>query len=210
MATTARRLILASSSPDHRALLEKAGYAVEVLPSHIDEPTGQGFTDPRHYVMTVSWMKAAAVAGKIEASHGVYPRGTVGINPTAHQIILAADTVGWLDGQVIGKPDDVDHARRIITALMGRDHELWTGVVLWRRPDNVQVVWQECTRLHFRKLSAAELDAYLATDQWVGRSGAYAIQEDGDPFMRIIEGSLTNVIGLPMESLQQTLPVLYP
>jgi septum formation protein len=141
--------------------------------------------------MTVSWMKAAAVAPKVDAG-----------------IVLAADTVGWLDGQVIGKPDDVDHARRIITALMGRDHELWTGVVLWRRPDNVQFVWQECTRLHFRKLSPAEVDAYLATDQWVGRSGAYAIQEDGDPFMRILDGSLTNVIGLPMESLERYLPMV--
>jgi septum formation protein len=185
MATAAaRRLILASSSPDRRALLERVGYAVEVMPSHIDEPTGQGFTDPRHYVMTVSWLKAAAVAPKINDG-----------------FILAADTVGWLDGQVIGKPDDVQHARRIITSLMGREHELWTGVVLWRKPDNVQVIWQECTRLFFRTLSQEELDAYLLTDQWVGRSGAFAIQEENDPFMRIIDGSLTNVIGLPMESL---------
>ncbi len=187
-AKPARRLILASSSPDRRALLEQAGYAPEVIPSHIDEPTGQGFTDPRHYVLTVSWLKAAAVAPKIDAG-----------------LVLAADTVGWLDGQVIGKPTDVDDARRIILALSGREHELWTGVVLWRRPDNVQMVWQECTRLFSRTLSKDELDAYLATDAWVGRSGAYAIQEENDPFLRISEGSLTNVIGLPMESLQRHL-----
>lgn len=189
MATaTTRRLILASSSPDRRALLERAGYQIEVMPSHIDEPTGQGFTDPRHYVMTVSWLKAAAVAPKVEQG-----------------LLLAADTVGWLDGKVIGKPADVDDARRIITSLSGREHELWTGVVLWRRPDNVQVVWQECTRLFFRKLTKQELDEYLATDQWVGRSGAFAIQEENDPFMKIIEGSLTNVIGLPMESLARNM-----
>jgi septum formation protein len=189
MATnTPRRLILASSSPDRRTLLEHAGHAVEVMPSHIDEPTGEGFTDPRHYVMTVSWLKAAAVAPKVNDG-----------------LVLAADTVGWLDDQVIGKPADVDDARRILTALGGREHELWTGVVLWRRPDNVQIVWQECTRLFFRALSAAELDAYLATDTWVGRSGAYAIQEKNDPFLRILDGSLTNVIGLPMESLQRQL-----
>jgi len=166
-------------------MLERAGYTIEVMPSHIDEPTGQGFTDPRHYVMTVSWLKAAAVAQQV-------PDG----------LVLAADTVGWLDGQVIGKPADVDDARRIIRSLSGREHELWTGVVLWRRPEDVQIVWQECTRLHFRALSEAELDAYLATDQWVGRSGAYGIQEANDPYLRIIEGSLTNVIGLPMESLE--------
>jgi septum formation protein len=192
MATTStpysRRLILASSSPDRRILLEQAGYPIEVMPSHIDEPTGEGFTNPRHYVHTVSWLKAAAVA----------PQVTEGL-------LIAADTVGWLDGQVLGKAVDVHDARRIITAMGGREHELWTGVVLWRRPDDLQIVWQECTRLHSRVLSAAELDAYLATDAWVGRSGAYAIQENNDPFLTIIEGSLTNVIGLPMESLQRTL-----
>lgn len=169
-------------------MLERAGYPVEVIPSHIDEPTGQGFADPRHYVMTVSWLKAAAVAPQV-----------------ADSLVLAADTVGWLDGQVIGKPNDVDDARRILTALSGREHELWTGVVLWRRPDDVQIAWQEYTRLFFRALSKDELDAYLATDTWVGRSGAYAIQEENDPFLRILSGSLTNVVGLPMESLARQL-----
>jgi septum formation protein len=189
MATaTSRRLILASGSPDRRAMLERAGYSIEVIPSQIDEPTGQGFTNPRHYVMTVSWLKAAAVAPQVDDG-----------------LILAADTVGWLDGHIVGKPNDLDDARAILTSLSGREHELWTGVVLWRRPDDLQIVWQECTRLFFRKLSAQELDAYLATDTWVGRSGAYAIQEDNDPFLRIIDGSLTNVIGLPMESLRRHL-----
>jgi septum formation protein len=189
MATAAsRRLILASGSPDRRALLERAGHSIDVIPSGIDEPTGEGFANPRHYVMTVSWLKAAAVAPQVEDG-----------------LILAADTVGWLDGRIVGKPDDLDDARAILTSLSGREHELWTGVVLWRRPDDLQIVWQECTRLFFRELSAQELDAYLATDTWVGRSGAYAIQEDNDPFLRIIEGSLTNVIGLPMESLQRYL-----
>ncbi|MSU78615.1 MAG: septum formation protein Maf [Gemmataceae bacterium] len=183
-----KKLILASSSPDRRILLEKAGYELDVLPSRIDEPTGADFTDPRHYVQTVAWLKAAAVAPNV--SEG---------------IVLAADTVGWLDGQVIGKADDVEHARRILTAMGGREHELWTGVVLWRRPDNVQVTFQSCTRMYCRALSKQELDDYLATDAWVGRSGAYAIQEENDPFLRIIDGSLNNVIGLPIEEL--TIPL---
>jgi len=169
-------------------MLERAGYFIDVIPSGIDEPTGQGFTDPRHYVMTVSWLKAAAVAPQVEDG-----------------LILAADTVGWLDGRIVGKPNDIDDARAILTSLSGREHELWTGVVLWRRLDDLQIIWQECTRLFFRKLSTQELDAYLATDTWVGRSGAYAIQEENDPYLHIIEGSLTNVIGLPMESLQRYL-----
>jgi septum formation protein len=158
------RLILASGSPARRDLLTRAGLPFEVMPAAIDEPTGEGFTDARTYVQTVAWLKAAAVAPRVDAG-----------------VVLAADTVGWLDGKVIGKPADAADARRILTTLGGREHELWTGVVLWRRPDDLQVAWQERSVVHFRKLSDAELDAYLATRQWEGCSGAYAIQERDDP-----------------------------
>jgi len=119
--------------------------------------------------------------------------------------VLAADTVGWLDGKVIGKPADETDARRILTTLGGREHELWTGVVLWRRPDDVQICWQELSRVFFKKLSRDELDGYLRTRQWQGCSGAYAIQESNDPFVQLRSGSISNVIGLPMESLQRVL-----
>ena len=185
------RLTLASGSPARRDLLSRAGFTFDVRPAHIDEPTGEGFTDPRTYVHTVAWLKAAAVAPQVESG-----------------VVLAADTVGWLDGRVIGKPADEADARRILTTLGGREHELWTGVVLWRRPDDVQLVWQEVSRVHFRRLTEAELSAYLATRQWQGCSGAYAIQEQDDPFVKLIAGSLSNVIGLPMETLQQRLPLL--
>ena len=189
MATpTPPRLILASASPARRDLLARAGIAFDVMPAAIDEPTGEGFTDPRTYVQTVAWLKAAAVAPRVDAG-----------------LVLAADTVGWLDGQVIGKPADEGDARRILTTLGGREHELWTGVVLWRRPDDLQFVWQERSLVHFRKLTDAELNAYLATRQWQGCSGAYAIQERDDPYVTLRSGSLSNVIGLPMESLQQVL-----
>jgi septum formation protein len=139
-------------------------------------------------VHTVAWQKAAAVAAKIDQG-----------------VILAADTVGWLDGKVIGKPADEAGARSILTTLGGREHELWTGVVLWRRPDDVQICWQELSRVFFKKLSQAEMDAYLASRTWEGCSGAYAIQEVNDPFVKLKEGSLSNVIGLPMESLDRIL-----
>ncbi len=154
------------------------------IPADIDEPTGEGFSDPRTYVQTVAWHKAAAVAPRV-----------------AEGLVLAADTVGWLDSRVIGKPADEADARRILTTLSGRQHELWTGVTLWERPGDRQVCWQEVSKVFFKKLSAAELDAYLATRTWQGCSGAYAIQESGDPFVHILEGSMSNVIGLPMESL---------
>jgi septum formation protein len=182
------RLTLASGSQGRRYLLERAGYTFDVQPANIDEPTGAGFTDPRTYVHTVAWLKAAAVAPRIAAG-----------------LILTADTVGWIDGQVIGKPEDEADARRILTTLGGREHELWTGVVLWRRPDDLQIVFQEVSRVFFRRLSEAELSAYLATRTWQGCSGAYAIQEQDDPYVVVRQGSLTNVIGLPMERLAQVL-----
>ncbi len=189
MATkTPLSLILASGSPARRELLERSGIPFTVQPANIDEPTGAGFNDPRHYVHAVAWLKAAAVAAKVDLG-----------------LVLAADTVGWLDGQVIGKPEDEADARRILTTLGDREHELWTGVVLWRRPDDLQICWQEMSRVFFKKLNAAELDAYLATRQWQGCSGAYAIQEKNDPYVQLRSGSISNVIGLPMESLLRVL-----
>lgn len=185
------RLTLASGSPARRELLERAGYPFEVRPAHVEEPTGAGVTDIRAFVQQVAWMKAAAVAPQV-----------------ADGVVLAADTVGWLDGRVIGKPEDAADARRILRTLSGRQHELWTGVCLWRRPDDVQVAWQEMTVVVFEALSEEELGRYLATRQWEGCSGAYAIQERDDPYVRVVRGSMSNVIGLPMESLRKNLELL--
>jgi septum formation protein len=186
------RLILASASPARRELLERLGLPFEVLPADVEEPTG-GFTDPRTFVQFTAWLKAAAVA----------PRCTSGL-------VLAADTIGWVNGHEVLKPADEADARRILGELGGREHELWTGVVLWRRPDDLQVAWQECSRVFFTALSDAEMDSYLATRSWRGHSGAYAIREDDDPYVRVVEGSITNVIGLPLESLQHVLAWLEP
>lgn len=182
------RLILASGSPARRELLERAGYAFTVQPSHIDEPTRPANGHVRSLVQEVAWLKAAAVSQQV-------PEG----------IVLAADTVGWLDNEIIAKPEDREDARRILRFLGGRQHELWTGVCLWRRPDDLQVAWQEKSVVFFRKLSDAELEQYLDTRLWEGCSGAYAIQEKDDPFVRVVEGSVSNVIGLPMESLERML-----
>jgi septum formation protein len=177
------RLILASASPARRELLSRLDLAFEVLPSHIDEPTD--FHDPRTEVQAVSWLKAAAVAGRIDDG-----------------LILAADSIGWLDGEAIHKPADEADARRILRWLGGREHELWTGVTLWRRPDDVQLIWQERSLVHFTALDDEEIEQYLQKREWRNNSGAYAIFERGDPYVRVVEGSVTNVIGLPMETLQ--------
>jgi septum formation protein len=185
------RLILASGSPARRELLAQAGYSFEVLPAAIAEPDGTGCTDIRAFVQQVAWSKAAAVAPRV-----------------ADGVVLAADTVGWLDDKVIGKPADAGDARRILRSLSGREHELWTGVCLWRRPDGLQVAWQEVTRVVFAALTDTELERYLQTRQWEGCSGAYAIQGANDPYVRVVEGSTSNVIGLPMETLLKSLELV--
>jgi septum formation protein len=185
-----KRLILASASPARRELLARLGYSFEVLPADIDEPES-GFSDPRTFVQTVSWLKAAAVAPGIDEG-----------------IILTADTIAWINDHPILKPADEDDARRILREMAGREHDLWTGVVLWRRGDDLQLVWQERTRVAVAPLSEAELNTYLATRSWRGHSGAYAIQENDDPYVRVVQGSITNVIGLPLESLRERLAML--
>ena len=186
------RLILASASPARRELLARTGLPFEVIPAEVEEPTG-GFTDPRTFVQNVSWLKAAAVAPRVGAG-----------------LVLAADTIAWINGHPVLKPADEADARRILRELAGREHDLWTGVVLWRRPDDLQVIWQERTRVAFAALTDAQLDAYLATRSWKGHSGAYAIQEKDDPYVRVVEGSMTNVIGLPLETLTRVLRWLCP
>ena len=182
------RLILASGSRDRRRLLAEAGYAFKVMPANIDEPTQTQFGDIRHFVADVAWRKAATVAGQLDDG-----------------LILAADTVGWHRGKVIGKPADEADARRIIRELGGTVHELWTGVCLWKRPENRQLSWQEVSKCMVKAFTDAELDAYIATNRWVGCSGAYSIDGENDPYVKVVEGSVTNVIGLPMESLKQML-----
>ena len=179
------RLILASGSLGRRELLKGAGYSFEILPANIDEPEGAEFTDPRTMVQHTAWLKAAAVAPRVNEG-----------------IILTADTVGWIEGQAIGKPVDEADARRILRLLGGTEHELWTGVCLWKRPGDVQLAWQEMTRVAFKRLTDDELDTYLKTRQWEGCSGAYAILDRDDPYVKVIEGSQSNVVGLPIESLE--------
>jgi len=181
-------LILASGSLGRRELMKLHGYEFEVKPANIDEPTEARLGDCRHYVGELAWLKAQAVAAQVNDG-----------------IVIAADTVGWQHGKVVGKPEGEADARRIIAALAGTVHELWTGVCLWKRPGDWQLCWQERSLVQMKALTAADIEAYLETRLWEGCSGAYAIQLPDDPYLKVIEGSVSNVIGLPMESLGRAL-----
>jgi len=181
-------LILASGSRGRRELLELHGYTFEVRPSNIPEPTEARLGDCRHYVSELAWLKAQVIAGTVNQG-----------------IVLAADTVAWMHGKVVGKPEDETDARRILTMLSGTTHELWTGVCLWHRPSDWQLCWQELSRVQMKALSEEELEGYIQSRKWEGCSGGYTIQMPNDPYLTVVEGSTSNVIGLPMESLGRAL-----
>lgn len=199
---TLHRLILASGSLGRRELLKQAGYQFEVLPSHIDEHDGQGVGDPQRYVAELAWQKAEAVSRLLSS-----PLAPPGIKaederkPRTVTIILAADSTVWHNNRIIGKPADEADARHILSSLSGTTHELWTGVCLWRWEDGIQVCWQEKSDVFFRPLNHDEFEHLIGSKVWEGKAGGYGIESVGDPYLSVKTGTVSNVIGLPMESL---------
>jgi septum formation protein len=176
-------LILGSSSPSRIELLKRIFHTFEIIKPDIEEPSS-GFSSPREQVAVISWLKGQEVSLQVKQG-----------------IIIAADTIGWIDGKPLLKPLDRDDAKDMISRMSGRDHELWTGVVLWHKPTNLQMCWQEQSIVSFKKVIPEEIEHYLETRSWKNHSGSYAIEEENDPWVKISKGSITNVIGLPLESL---------
>jgi len=178
-----QNLILGSSSPSRIELLKRIFHTFEIIKPDIEEPSS-GFSSPREQVALISWLKGQEVSFQV-----------------GDGIIIAADTIGWIDGKPLLKPLDRDDAKDMISRMSGRDHELWTGVVLWHKPTNLQMCWQEQSIVSFKKVIPEEIERYLETRSWRNHSGSYAIEEENDPWVKISKGSITNVIGLPLESL---------
>lgn len=184
---TKHQLVLASASPQRRLLLEQSGYVFNVLIPDAPEPNPAFFPDARAYVVHTAWLKARQVAEQTDAG-----------------VVLAADTVVALNGQIIGKPADRSDAYQILGKLSGSVHECLTGVCIWIAPDAMWVGGVDVTELRMRQLASAELEAYLDSNRWVDKAGAYAIQ-DPDPYVTIIRGSYSNVVGLPLELVNRLL-----
>jgi septum formation protein len=178
-----QNLILGSSSASRIELLKRIFNSFEIIKPDIEEPSS-GFSSPREQVAVISWLKGQEVS--LQVKQGV---------------IIAADTIGWIDGKPLLKPIDREDAKEMISRMSGRNHELWTGVVLWHKPTNLQLCWQEQSIVSFKKVSPVEIEHYLETRSWKNHSGSYAIEEENDPWVKISKGSITNVIGLPLESL---------
>lgn len=184
-------IVLASSSPRRSQLLAEAGYRFRVVPSSVLEPPPCGFSSPEAYVTHVAWLKATEVAKQEQG------------------LVLAADTACCVGAEVLGKPVDRNDARRILGKLQGTRHRTLTGLCLVFPTECLEsstdgrpaVVDSVATTVWMRQLDDARLEEYLDTNAWDGKAGAYGIQDRDDPFVANIDGSISNVVGLPMERL---------
>ena len=186
------RMVLASASPRRRDLLTRAGYAFDVVVPDVDEsafPIAEG-GPARH-----AEILARAKAHRVAVSH-------------PDRLVLGADTIADFDGEIIGKPVDVADAERITRKLFSRPHRVITGIALIRLREGLEVVRSDVTTVYPRKLTGDQIARHLDGGAWEGKAGAYAIQEMGDEFVEHLDGSLTNVMGLPMELLGQLLSEL--
>ena len=184
MAELLRPLILASGSPRRREILELMGLPFTVDVSEADE----SFTGaPDKMVAELSRRKAEAVATR-----------------HADSLVLAADTV-VCDGAVLGKPGTQERAKAMLRELSGRWHSVFTGMTLMDTATG-RTLTRVCeTRVHFVAMTPEEIDAYAASGEPVDKAGAYAIQGQGGMFVDRIEGSYSNVVGLPMAELREML-----
>ncbi|MCO6455458.1 MAG: septum formation protein Maf [Pirellulaceae bacterium] len=192
MARIRQHLILASQSPRRRQLLEAAGYEFRVVQPHESAECGVCSREtPPELVARLAWQKAADVARRS--------------SPPA--LVLACDTVAECQGIVLGKPAHREHAAEMLRLLSGREHRVYSGVCLWQLPERRTLVRVAVTRLVMDTLADQQLEDYLDTHAWEGKAGAFGYQ-DGLDWVHVIEGSESNVVGLPMELLREMLEAL--
>lgn len=180
------RLILASASPRRLMLLSQVGIEPDALrPASIDE-TPRRAEMPRSYVTRLARAKAEAARDLIANDKDL-----------AEAYVLAADTVVTHGRLIFGKPKNVEEALAMLLRLSGRSHRVLTGLCLVTPDDRTRVKVVE-TRVRFRRLSKEDMESYLASREWRGKAGGYAIQGIGGCFVQKISGSYTNVVGLPL------------
>ena len=172
--------ILASGSPRRRELLHQLGFSFTVIPSSLEE-TNQSGVEPRRYATYYAKEKAREVAQR-------YPQ----------QWVLAADTIVVVDEKILGKPVDFAEATAMLSRLSGRSHHVITGVSLLHAQYGVEESQVVETEVFMRRLSAADIEGYIATGEPMDKAGAYGIQGIGGCLVQRIEGSYSNVVGLPL------------
>ncbi len=182
------KLILASRSPRRRELLTAAGYRFAVRPpSDAAEPPRRPTESPAEFVARLAELKARNVAEMIDVG-----------------VVIGCDTVAECDGEILGQPADIDEARAMLEKLSGRRHRVFSGLCVWEVPGGEANTQVATTTLEMDRLGRQQLDEYLAGGQWRGKAGAFGYQ-DRLGWVHVLEGSESNVVGLPMELLAEML-----
>jgi septum formation protein len=182
-------IVLASASRRRKQLLAEAGYKFTVCPADIDESAipAEGI-EPREYAKRLALAKAKSVAAGFPDC-----------------LVIGADTVVDFEGEIIGKPCDAKEAEEITRKLFSRPHKVITAVAIVRLSNGIKMVESDTTTVYPKKMTEKQIARHIEDGSWRGKAGAYAIQEGGDQFVEKIDGSLTNVMGLPMELLERLL-----
>jgi septum formation protein len=185
-----RRIVLASASPRRAELLTSAGFRFTIDAADVDETEHPG-EDPHTYVLRVARDKATAIASRDQ-----------------HQgaVVLAADTTVVAGGQILAKPVDEADAVRMLELLSGAVHDVWTGVIALH--DGREASERVLTRVHLREMTPDEIRWYVASGEPMGKAGAYGIQGRAARFIDWIEGSWSNVVGLPVATVDRLLKQL--
>ncbi len=182
-------IILASGSPRRKELLEQIRIKPIVEPSGVDEASD--ISEPDAFVKELSRRKCLDIADK-----------------HTDGVILGADTVVAIDGKILGKPEDEDDAKRMISLIQGRAHHVYTGVTLAKKENGrlkSVITFCESTEVLIEKISKEEIDDYAATGEPLDKAGAYAIQGIFAKFVKGITGDYSNVVGLPLAALYANL-----
>ncbi len=183
-----RHLVLASQSPRRRQLLAEAGYTFEVIPPDDDAEGGAIPGEaPRDMVARLARQKAENVARRLDSG-----------------LIIGADTIAVCQGLILGKPADADEARRMLHTLRGCKHEVFSGLCLWKRPEDQVLADVARTTLFMDPVTDALIEDYIKSGGWQGKAGAFGFQ-DRLGWIHILDGSVSNVVGLPMEMLSRML-----
>jgi septum formation protein len=190
------RLILASGSPQRKILLDKAGYQFRIL---VPDPGAEcgvcSRESPGEMVARLARQKAADVMSRLQAEPSGLPAG---------EILVACDTVCECLGQVLGKPSNREHARQMLRSLSGQEHRVYSGLCVWPLSAGARQVRVARTTLRMDPLDSARIEEYLDSDLWEGKAGAFGYQ-DRAGWLHIVEGSESNVVGLPLELLAEML-----
>ena len=186
------RVVLASASPRRAEMLERLGVTFRRLPQEIDERVLPD-EDPETYALRVAKAKARAAMALLDADR-----------EDAMEVVLAADTVVVVGEKILGKPSSRSEAKKMIRALSGRDHHVVTGWWLLRT-DGLCHQGTARTRVRFRVLREEEVEGYLDLNQWQDKAGSYGIQDAAAFMVEEVEGSYTNVVGLPLSQVTEAL-----